>query len=77
MEPFKPRTKIFLTVGKSIVTFSGNKKAPQIAILHPNIEVRAHKLSTAFKFKAEGYRTIEVSFDTIREKDFKIALSQK
>ena len=77
MEPFKARTKIFLTVGKSVLTFSGNKKAPQIATLHPDIEVRAHKLSTAFRFKAEGYRTVELSFDAIREKEFKIALSPK
>jgi hypothetical protein len=36
-------------------------------------EVRANKLSTA-RFKAEGYRPIEISFDDIRAQNFKLTL---
>jgi hypothetical protein len=62
MEPFKPRTKILLIVGASKITFSGNKRDAQIATLANGAEVRANKLSTAFRFKAEGYRPIESKF---------------
>jgi hypothetical protein len=76
MEPFKPRTKILLIVGASKITFSGNKDA-QIATLANGAEVRANKLSTAFRFKAEGYRPIEISFDDIRAQNFKLTLQSK
>jgi hypothetical protein len=52
MEPFKPRTKILLIVGASKITFSGNKVL-KIATLANGAEVRANKLSTAFRFKAD------------------------
>ena len=77
MVSLKPRTKILLIVGMSKVVFSGNKKDAQIATLSSGIEVRAHKLSTAFRFKADGYRTIEVPFEEIISKEFKIKLQLK
>jgi hypothetical protein len=77
MEPFKPRTKILLIVGASKITFSGNKRDAQIATLANGAEVRANKLSTAFRFKAEGYRPIEISFDDIRAQNFKLTLQSK
>jgi hypothetical protein len=49
--------------------FSGNKRDAQISTLANGIEVRANKLSTAFRFKTDGYRPIEVSFDEIRERN--------
>jgi hypothetical protein len=76
MEPFKPRTKILLIVGASKITFSGNKRDAQIATLANGAEVRANKLSTAFRFKA-GYRPIEISFDDIRAQNFKLTLQSK
>jgi hypothetical protein len=75
MEPFKPRTKILLIVGAR--SFSGNKRDAQIATLANGAEVRANKLSTAFRFKAEGYRPIEISFDDIRAQNFKLTLQSK
>jgi hypothetical protein len=77
MVPFKPRTKILLIVGMSKVIFSGNKKDAQIATLGNGVEVRAHKLSTAFRFKADGYRTIEVPFEQIAADEFKVKLPLK
>lgn len=77
MEPFKPRTKITVIVGKSKVIISGNKKDVQIATLACGTEVRANKLSTAFRFKADGFRPVESSFDEIREMNFKIILKEK
>jgi hypothetical protein len=76
MEPFKPRTKILLIVGASKITFSGNKRDAQIATLANGAEV-TNKLSTAFRFKAEGYRPIEISFDDIRAQNFKLTLQSK
>jgi hypothetical protein len=58
MEPFKPRTKILLIVGASKITFSGNKE--MLSHTSQWRRVRANKLSTAFRFKAEGYRPIEI-----------------
>jgi hypothetical protein len=70
MEPFKPRTKIHLRSHHS-----GNKRDAQIATLANGAE--ANKLSTAFRFKAEGYRPIEISFDDIRAQNFKLTLQSK
>jgi hypothetical protein len=75
MEPFKPRTKILLIVGASKITFSGNRDA-QIATLSQWRRGES-KLSTAFRFKAEGYRPIEISFDDIRAQNFKLTLQSK
>jgi hypothetical protein len=47
-------------VGASKITFSGNKRDAQIAT-PANGAGRANKLSTAFRFKAEGYRPIEMN----------------
>lgn len=77
MEPFKPRTKIKVLIGKSVVIFSGNKKGSQIATLACSTEVRASRLSTAFRFKADGYRPVELSFDKIRETLFVVTLTPK
>jgi hypothetical protein len=75
MEPFKPRTKILLIVGASKIILWKQRDA-QIATLANGAEVRAN-ISTAFRFKAEGYRPIEISFDDIRAQNFKLTLQSK
>jgi hypothetical protein len=74
MEPFKPRTKILLIVEH---LRSHSLETCSIATLANGAEVRANKLSTAFRFKAEGYRPIEISFDDIRAQNFKLTLQSK
>jgi hypothetical protein len=75
MEPFKPRTKILLIVGASHILWK-QKRCSNSHTSH-GAEVRANKLSTAFRFKAEGYRPIEISFDDIRAQNFKLTLQSK
>lgn len=77
MEDFKPRTKITLIFNKSKIIFSGNKRDVQIAILPCGTEVRANKLSTAFRFKAIGFRPVEATFDEIRDLNFKILMIER
>lgn len=74
MEPIKNRTKIKIIIGKSKVTVSANRREPQIIFLSDGTEVRANKLSTAFKFRATGYRSQELSNDDLRALDFKVVL---
>jgi hypothetical protein len=62
MEPFKPRTKILLIV-EHLRSHSLETKE---MLSHTSQWRRGEQLSTAFRFKAEGYRPIEISFDDIR-----------
>jgi hypothetical protein len=75
--PFKPRTKLTLILGTKKRIFSGNKRDTQIEILADNTEIRVNKLEGAFRFKATGFKPEELTFDQIREKEFKIILSKK
>jgi hypothetical protein len=75
MEPFKPRTKILLIVEH---LRSHSLETKRCSNSHTSQWRRGtNKLSTAFRFKAEGYRPIEISFDDIRAQNFKLTLQSK
>lgn len=77
MEELKPRAKITVIVGTKKVIFSGNAKSAQIIQLASGPEVRANKLAGAFRFRAEGFRSQELTFDQIRAAEYKITLRSK
>lgn len=73
----KSRAKITVILDTKKVIFSGAKKDAQIIQLGCGVEVRANKLAGAFRFRATGYRTQELTFAQIIEKDYKITLKSK
>lgn len=80
MEPiikFKQRTKIYVIVGQSKVTFSGNRTDTQIQELASGLEIRANKLATGFRFRALDYRPQELTFQQIIDLGYVVKLMPK
>lgn len=74
---FKGRTKIYVIVGSSRVTFSGNRTDTQIYELPSGLEIRVAKLSTGFRFRVPNHRTQELTYQQIADLDYTIKMVQK